>query len=119
MAVDTAKFAEEWSTSWNARDVERILSHYAEEVDYTSPFIAKLGGAVDGRLHGKAALRDYFQKGLAAFPDLKFTLLGVYAGADSVVLHYQSVRGLVAAETFEFDSEGKVKRVLCHYKGAV
>lgn len=114
--VNSAKFAEEWIASWNAHDVERILRHYAEAVEYHSPFIAKLGGSPDGRLEGKAELRDYIERGLAIFPELKFTLLGVYAGMGSVVLNYQSVRNLVAAETFVFDDEGRVIQVFCHYQ---
>jgi hypothetical protein len=116
MAMDSAKFAEEWIASWNAHDVERILSHYAETVEYHSTFIAKLGGSPDGLLHGKAELRDYIQRGLAVFPELKFTLLGTYVGVGSMVLNYQSVRNLVAAETFVFNAEGKVIKVFCHYQ---
>ncbi len=116
MSLDAAKFAEEWIASWNAHDVERILSHYAETVEYHSPFIAKLGGSPDGLLHGKAELRAYIQRGLAVFPELKFTLLGAYEGVNSVVLNYQSVRNLVAAETFVLNAEDKVAQVFCHYQ---
>jgi hypothetical protein len=116
MSLDAAKFAEEWIASWNAHDVERILSHYAETVEYHSPFIVKLGGSPDGLLHGKAELRAYIQRGLVEFPELKFTLLGAYEGVNSVVLNYQSVRNLVAAETFVFNAEDKVAQVFCHYQ---
>jgi hypothetical protein len=46
---------------------------------------------------------------------LRFTLFRAYAGPTSLVLHYQSVQGLVAAECMEFDGEGAVCRVLAHY----
>lgn len=111
---DVNQFASEWIAAWNAHDVEAILAHYGAEVEYTSPFVAKLTGG-GATLRGKDALRDYVQRGLAAFPELHFTLLETYTGADSVVLRYRSVRDLVAAETFQFDAKGRVKQVLCHY----
>ena len=36
-------------------------------------------------------------------------------GSASLVLHYQSVQGLVGAECMEFDTAGLVRRVLAHY----
>ena len=115
MVIDAAKFAEEWIASWNAHDAGRILEHYAEDVEYRSPFIAKLGGSSEGLLQGKVALRSYIERGLVTFPELHFKLFGAYAGVNSVVLHYQSVRDLVAAETFVFNAQGKIAQVFCHY----
>ncbi len=111
---DVNQFAAEWIAAWNAHDVEAILTHYADDVEYTSPFIAKLTGG-GATLRGKDAVRDYLRRGLAAFPELHFTLLETYSGTDSAVLRYRSVRNLIAAETFQFDAHGRVKRVLCHY----
>ena len=42
-------------------------------------------------------------------------LFRAYAGAGSVVLHYQSVQGLVAAECMELDDGGRIRRVQAHY----
>jgi ketosteroid isomerase-like protein len=30
-------FALEWVAAWNSRDLERILQHYTEDVEITSP----------------------------------------------------------------------------------
>lgn len=118
-AEDARKFALEWIESWNRHDLEAILSHYAENVVFTSPFAVKLLGVPDGVVNGVAALRAYFQRGLAAYPELRFTLHHVAVGVDSVTLIYQSVKGLLAAETMELDSRRdgrrKVIRVLAHY----
>jgi ketosteroid isomerase-like protein len=38
--VDTPepqRFAEQWISAWNDRDVEAVLTHYAEDVLFTSP----------------------------------------------------------------------------------
>ena len=31
--------AEHWIAAWNNHDLERILSHYAEDVVFSSPFV--------------------------------------------------------------------------------
>ncbi|MGC3956938.1 MAG: nuclear transport factor 2 family protein [Verrucomicrobiota bacterium] len=114
-AVDFHHHALEWLAAWNAHDVERILAHYAEDVEFFSPFVAKLTGNPEGVLRGKAALRDYFTRGLAAYPTLKFEFIRLYPGVRSCVLEYRSVNDLRAAETMEFDGAGKVCRVQAHY----
>ncbi len=105
----------EWTSAWNSHDLERILSHYSEEAELISPFVARLLGGSDGTVRGRAALRDYFSRGLAAYPDLKFELIQFYPGMKSCVVEYRSVNNLLAAETMEFDETGKIHRVLAHY----
>jgi len=80
-----------------------------------SPFVARLTGRGDGSLRGKAALRDYFARGLKAYPMLRFEFIRLHPGVRSCVLEYRIVNGLRAAETMEFDSQGRVRRVLAHY----
>ena len=110
------RFAEEWVASWNSHDLERILSHYAEDVVYRSPFVAQLQGVPDGVLVGKPALRAYVQAGLQRYPELRFVGPRVFAGAGSLVLEYESVNGLLAAETFVLDRDGRACQVFCHYR---
>ena len=108
------RFAEEWIATWNAHDLERILSHYTDDFEMSSPVIVQLMGEPSGTLKGKVAVRDYWSKALARLPDLHFDLLEVYAGADSVVIRYRGPRG-ASAEVFWFDAEGKVYRAAAHY----
>ncbi len=110
------KFAAEWITAWNRHDLAAILQHYADNVVFTSPFVVKLMGDAAGTLRGKEALRFYFAKGLAAYPDLKFKPLGVLAGVNSLVVYYESVGGRLSAEFMELDAQGKVSRVQAHYQ---
>ncbi|MFZ1015244.1 MAG: nuclear transport factor 2 family protein, partial [Terracidiphilus sp.] len=65
-SLDAQKFAADWVAAWNAHDLEAIVSHYAPQVVLTSPVAAKVTG--DPVIHGKEALRSYFQKGLELFP---------------------------------------------------
>ena len=115
VAIDFTSQAQNWIAAWNAHDLERILAHYSEDVELISPFVAKLTGRSDATVHGKAALRDYFARGLQAFPTLRFDFIRLYFGMRSCALEYRSVNGLRTAELMEFDEHGKVRRVLAHY----
>ena len=111
-------FAHRWVQAWNRRDLEALLSCYADDVEFRSPLAAKLLGEASGTVRGKTNLREYFAKALAAFPgDLGLELLGVYQGVDSVVVHFQ-VRGRRGAEVMEMNREGVVRRALAHTQAA-
>ena len=89
ITLDFASHAQEWIAAWNAHDLELILAHYAEDVELTSPFVAKLTGPSEGVVRGKAALRDYFTRGLEAYPTLRFDFIQLYPGVRSCVLEYR------------------------------
>jgi hypothetical protein len=112
---DPQTFAQDWIAAWNAHDLDRILEHYAPGVTLTSPAAAKLLNDRVGTVSGLPALRDYFQRGLEAFPSLHFELVEVLAGISSVVLLFRNQRGTHTAEFMEFDAEGKIIRVVAHY----
>jgi hypothetical protein len=113
--ADAQRFALEWVESWNSHDLERILSHYSDDVELTSPLNETVLGPGRFSVRGKKALRACWGPALERYPDLRFVLFRAYAGPNSLVLHYQSVQGLVAAECMEFDGAGAVRRVLAHY----
>ncbi|MBJ6110326.1 nuclear transport factor 2 family protein [Hymenobacter sp. BT523] len=108
-------FAHDWVDSWNAHDLDRIMAHYADELDFRSPLIQQLGADASGTLHTKAALRAYFATGLARYPDLRFDLQQVLPGVQSVVLCYRSINDWPAAEYMELNAQGRVQRVRAHY----
>jgi ketosteroid isomerase-like protein len=107
--------AQTWLDDWNRHDLDAIMAHYADDIVFSSPFIVKLIGLSNGTIQGKAVLRDYFTQGLAAFPDLRFTLIQLLVGVDSVVLYYHSVNGLNAAEVMTLNDSGLVLQVTAHY----
>jgi hypothetical protein len=116
--LDFNSQSQAWLAAWNAHDLERILTHYSEDVELSSPFVAKLTGRTESVVRGKVALRDYFARGLQAYPTLRFEFIRLYPGVRSCVLEYRSVNGLLSAELMEFDERGKVRRVLAHYSEA-
>ncbi len=107
--------AEHWVAAWNAHDLDSIMAHYEDAVELTSPVAARLLGAADGKVVGKKNLRAYFQRGLAAYPELQFHLVDVLWGVDSVVLYYTNQSGNRTAEFMELSADGKVARVVANY----
>jgi ketosteroid isomerase-like protein len=108
-------FAAEWIEAWNSHDLERVLSHYTEDFEFSSPFIVKVAGEPSGILRGRNAVRAYWAKALALRPELRFELASVYAGVESIVIHYRRHDGNYAAEYFELDAAGKVRKSSAHY----
>ena len=109
------EFAQEWVEGWNSHDLERILTHYEDDVQLTSPVAMKILNG-DGTVRGKSALRDYFQRGLQACPNLKFDLVDVLWGTETIVVFYtNNVRGNKTAEVMLMSPEGKIRRVWANY----
>jgi predicted ester cyclase len=113
MHIDPNRFANDWIAAWNARDVETILSHYADSIVFLSPIAERVTG--NGRIVGVETLRDYWQRALAGVPDLHFDLEAVLSGADSLTILYRNQRGQQVAEMVEFNAVGKVVRSVACY----
>jgi hypothetical protein len=114
-ALFAREFAQEWVDSWNSHDLERILTHYEDDVLLTSPVALKLLNG-DGTVRGKAALREYFLRGLQAFPHLRFDLIDVLWGIETIVIYYaNNVRGNKTVEVMLLSAEGKILRVWANY----
>lgn len=111
------ELANHWVAAWNAHNLDLVLTHYEDAVELTSPVAAQLLGTPQGKVVGKANLKAYFQKGLAAYPDLRFDLENVFWGVNSVVLCYANQRGTRSAEFMELSASGKVVRVVANYSG--
>ncbi|NMF59252.1 nuclear transport factor 2 family protein [Pseudanabaena yagii] len=108
-------FAEDWIRTWNSHDLDAILSHYSEDIVLISPIATRILNEPSGKVSGKTALRAYFQKGLAFYPELKFELIDIIWGISSIVLYYINQNGVKAAEFMEIDAEGKVVNVIANY----
>ncbi len=112
--ADADAFAREWLDAWNARDLDAILVHYAEDVVFLSPVAARALG--DGRVVGKESLRAYWRDRLAAQPALRFELRAVLVGHACLTILYRNHRAQDVAETFEVDAAGLVTRAFACYR---
>lgn len=107
--------ANHWVAAWNAHDLDLIMTHYEETIELTSPVAAQLLGTSGGKVVGKANLKAYFQRGLEAYPELRFHLEDVLWGVNSLVLYYTNQKGSRTGEFMELSATGKVARVVAHY----
>jgi len=111
------QFAGDWLRAWNSHDLDAIMSHYAPEIVLTSPVAARLLNDPMGAVTGELALRNYFKRGLEAYPNLAFELLDVMWGLSSVVLYYKNQKGTTTGEFMELDANLKVIKVVANYSG--
>lgn len=107
-------FAHDWIDGWNSHALDRVLSHYSDAFEMSSPFIIQVAGEPTGTLTGKSAVRAYWTSALTLMPELHFELHDMLIGVNSITLYYKGVRGM-AAEVFHFGSDQKIVRAFAHY----
>ena len=113
---EASAFANEWVDAFNTHDLKRILDHYHEDVELTSPVYLRATDGESGTLRGREALQRYFARGIGMYPNLQFTLIEAFAGIGSVSVRYHTTVGdKMACEVMELDGGQKIKRVLAHY----
>ena len=108
-------FAREWIDAWNSHDLSRVLSHYADDFEMSSPVILAIAGEPSGMLKDKEKVGAYWAKALQLIPDLHFELISTLIGVNSITLYYKGARGRLAAEVFHFGAEQKVAKAYAHY----
>ncbi len=109
------EFAKDWIESWNSHDLNRILSHYSDQFEMFSPKIIQIAGEPAGTLKGKDAVGNYWRKALNLVPDLRFELISILIGVNSLTLTYKGVGGKMASEVFHFNTDLKVNKAYAHY----
>jgi len=115
MKRDARTFANEWIESWNSHDLDRILLHYNENFEITTPMIKIELGIETETLKGKEEIRNYWEAAFKKLPDLHFELKDVTVSVESIAVYYKSVFDKMAIEVMFFDEEGKVNKVIVHY----
>lgn len=114
--METANFTTEWINAWNSHDLNTIIDHYSEDIDFASPIIQQMGIDATGKISNKADLKEYFSKALLKYPDLHFEFYHELKGVSSLVLFYKSVNDTLSAEYMELDATGRICKVRAHYK---
>jgi ketosteroid isomerase-like protein len=108
-------FAQHWIKAWNTKDIDAIMTHYAEEVVFSSPLIITTQTNLTGILKGKAALSAYFTGALQRNPDLQFDLQHTMLGVRSITLLYMRSHTTLAAETMILNEQGLIIEGCSHY----
>ena len=66
------RFAEAWIANWNRRDVDAVLSHFADDAQFVSPVARNFVGRP--MLQNKKELADYWRAALGRISTLEFKL---------------------------------------------
>ena len=83
MATKPEKLNQDYIQAWNTHDVEKVLSHFTDDIVYEDMVLAKV-------MRGKAELRTFATDTFTAFPDFKidlkfFFVSGEWAGSEWVM----------------------------------
>ncbi len=65
-------FVMQWADAWNNRDLEKVLAHFHEDINFTSPTALAVVGMPT--VKGKNALRAYWSKALSRVETLRFNI---------------------------------------------
>jgi SnoaL-like protein len=97
-----------WLDAWNRHDLEGIVAHYAEDIEFVSRSVVDLGMSATGSLSGKPALRRVFGAGLEVDPNLIFSPIHAFVGVTEHSLYYIGFRRRHVIEVHELDAYGKI-----------
>lgn len=109
-----------WEDGWNRGDVATIMAPFAENVVFSSPFVARLtGDPQTTTIEGHEALRSYVADSLRRASGVRYTLDATYVGVDTVVLAYtfHAPNGVsnTGADSMRVDADRKVVEWRSHY----
>ncbi|HEX6638773.1 MAG TPA: nuclear transport factor 2 family protein [Steroidobacteraceae bacterium] len=107
------QFALEWAAAWNRRDIEAVVAHFADDVQFTSPTALAVTGSA--AVLGKSALRDYWRTAMARIDALTFTLTRVLwdaAQRELAIIYVAEINGSArsVSENLIFNEQDLVAR---------
>jgi ketosteroid isomerase-like protein len=105
----------DWLEAWNSHDLDRIMQHYADDVEFTAQTVVARWGKADGKLKGKAELRGHFSKGLALVPNIHFTLEEILLAPNGYAVLYRRENGNRVLDAVELDDAGLAVRITAYY----
>jgi ADP-ribose pyrophosphatase YjhB (NUDIX family) len=86
--IDLAKT---WIAAFNGRDLERLLSLYAEDAVHTSPKLRVKDPATNGEIRGRASLRAWWADSMNRLPGLEYKLLHLTGSNGRVFMEYERI----------------------------
>jgi len=109
-------FTEHWVSAWNSHDLDKILSHYTDDIIMESPLALKRMPETGGIVRGKEAVRAYWKMGLELIPDLFFEVHEVFIGIRGITIYYiNHATGRKTTEVLYLNEEGKVYKGFAYY----
>lgn len=115
-------FAEDWIAAWNRRDIDAVLAHFVEHVEFVTPVASGFVGRPV--LRNKTELGDYWRAALERISTLEFKL--DHATWDErrrelLVIYEANLNGerKRACEIMQFDASGRQIRGEALYGAAI
>jgi hypothetical protein len=105
-------FVERWIAAWNRQDLEAVMAMCDEDIEFVSSFLVTMYDEPSGTLHGRDALRQWFEASMNNGIHIEPPLY-LLTGMDSAVL-VESISGTVAANVFTFGPDGLITRSVVH-----
>lgn len=97
---------------WNSHSLNDILDLYAADVELVSPLAANVVGS--DVVRGREELSTYFSTALERHPELRFEVVDVLRGLNTVTIYMRSIGGALVCDVLFIES-GKIRKVLAHY----
>jgi ketosteroid isomerase-like protein len=116
-AEEIRAHAEQWIAAWNQRDIEKIMEHYAEDIEFEANTVVRRWQKADGKLIGRDELRKHFEFGLSLAPSLHFELEDVFFAPSGYAVLYRRDNGNRVLDVVELDARNKACRVKAFYAG--
>ncbi len=108
---EATAFANDWAAAWNARDVERVLSWFSDDITFVSPTALAVVGTATVR--GKVALREYWTDAMSRISSLRFTVERAVWDAQAhelAIIYVSDINGVPkrVSENLKFGENGLV-----------
>lgn len=110
---------QDWLEGWNGRDLDLLMSHYADEAVFVSPSLLILAPGANGIVRGKDNIRRLYRQSLDRFPKLRFEIEDVVERDYGVIVFYRKLGVFVddpglTVEVFHV-SGGKIVRNVVYW----
>ena len=113
--MDKNEIIADWLDAWNCHDIDRIMAHYAEEIEFTAQTVVARWGKADGKLVGKAELRKHFEKGLELAPKIHFEADQILWSPIGYAVLYRRENNNELLDAVELNAEGLAVKVTAYY----
>ena len=115
MTPDIKPLVFDWMDAWNKKDIDSIMKHYVDDIVFYSPTVVKRWEISEGKIQGKAKLKEHFLKAFELFPDLHFEFISLLYGIDGIMIVYKRETGILAADIVTLNTENKCTMVKAYY----
>jgi hypothetical protein len=111
---------ERWASAWNAKDLETVLSMFADNIEFYSPKIKVITPEFNSeKVNNKQDLKHYWSTALEKITSLHFTPKEYYIKENTLVLEYTATfdeeNMFLSMEKFEFNGDNLIVKASAFY----